>query len=249
MIIYETINTVNGKKYIGQDSNNDPTYYGSGKLLQYALKKYGIEKFQKRVIEYCNSLEELNEREKYWINKLGAVDDPNYYNIIEGGTGGYNEFAVQANRSKRLGKTWEEIYSSDGLQKMQGIESDPTPLIDYVKENGPWNRGKKNVQSGYWRGKKRPDISKKLKGRIVSKEHKEMISNTVSNIWLDKTSVYNTLEYRKKLSEARTRRWEREKITEEQFMEACVYNKTVTDRCHALQVSIPTYYKYKRMYS
>lgn len=42
MIIYKTTNTLNGKFYIGQDSNDDPTYLGSGtepteemKMLKY----------------------------------------------------------------------------------------------------------------------------------------------------------------------------------------------------------------------
>ena len=43
MIIYKTTNLVNGKIYIGQDSNNNPNYYGSGTLLHKAIKKYGLE--------------------------------------------------------------------------------------------------------------------------------------------------------------------------------------------------------------
>ena len=47
MIIYKTTNTINGKIYIGQDKNNNPSYYGSGKILQKAIKKYGKESYPK----------------------------------------------------------------------------------------------------------------------------------------------------------------------------------------------------------
>jgi len=39
MIVYKTINKINGKLYIGQDVNNDPNYFGSGILLNKAIKK------------------------------------------------------------------------------------------------------------------------------------------------------------------------------------------------------------------
>ena len=43
MIIYMTINNINGKKYIGKDVKNNPKYLGSGFDLQKAIKKYGKE--------------------------------------------------------------------------------------------------------------------------------------------------------------------------------------------------------------
>ena len=33
MIIYKTINLLNGKVYVGKDEKNNPNYYGSGKIL------------------------------------------------------------------------------------------------------------------------------------------------------------------------------------------------------------------------
>lgn len=55
------------KKYIGQHigSIND-NYWGSGVAITQALKKYGKGEFKKYVLEYC-SIEDLNEREIYWI--------------------------------------------------------------------------------------------------------------------------------------------------------------------------------------
>ena len=86
MIIYKTTNLINGKFYVGQDSNNNPEYYGSGNLLKKAIKKYGKENFIKETLEDCSTEEELNEREKYWIKETRAQELG--YNIAEGGQGG-----------------------------------------------------------------------------------------------------------------------------------------------------------------
>jgi group I intron endonuclease len=86
MIIYKTTNLINGKFYIGQDSKNDPSYFGSGKLLKRAIEKYGIENFTKEILEECVSQTHLNEQEKYWIEKTNAKMLG--YNIAGGGQGG-----------------------------------------------------------------------------------------------------------------------------------------------------------------
>jgi group I intron endonuclease len=95
MIIYKTVNAINGKFYIGQDSNNNPEYYGSGTLLKRAIEKYGKENFIKETLEVCFTKEELNEREKYWIKETKAQELG--YNIAEGGSGGntYSEETKQ----------------------------------------------------------------------------------------------------------------------------------------------------------
>jgi group I intron endonuclease len=87
MIIYKTTNLVNRKFYIGKDAKNKKTYLGSGVVLKQAIDKYGKENFKKEILEYCKDLEHLEEREKYWIDKLNALEQG--YNLTEGGTGGH----------------------------------------------------------------------------------------------------------------------------------------------------------------
>ena len=60
------------------------TYIGSGHALQNAIKKYGKENFQKVIISFANSDDELNQQEMDLINFLNAVEDKNYYNISNG---------------------------------------------------------------------------------------------------------------------------------------------------------------------
>jgi uncharacterized protein (UPF0297 family) len=81
MIIYKTTNTINNKIYIGQDKNNDPTYLGSGNLIKKAIKKYGKEKFIKEILYICNTIEELNEKERFYINEYNSINKEIGYNI------------------------------------------------------------------------------------------------------------------------------------------------------------------------
>lgn len=90
--IYLTTNLVNGKKYVGRHKSNvkDNSYFGSGSILKEAIKKYGKSNFTVDILEWCNSREELYEKEKFWIEKLNAVEDSNFYNIDNGGSGPQN---------------------------------------------------------------------------------------------------------------------------------------------------------------
>jgi hypothetical protein len=75
MIIYKTTNLINGKIYIGQTKHPDnKRYLGSGTYIKKSIKKYGRQNFLRETLEVCNTQQELNERELYWINKLNSTD-------------------------------------------------------------------------------------------------------------------------------------------------------------------------------
>ena len=88
MVIYKTINLINGKFYVGKDRTNNPNYIGSGLLLKQAIKKYGRENFIKEILESCADEKMLNISEQYWIKKLDSQNREIGYNIADGGTGG-----------------------------------------------------------------------------------------------------------------------------------------------------------------
>ncbi len=85
MIIYKTTNLINNKIYIGQSRKNNPNYYGSGKLIKGAIRKYGKDNFKKEILCECLTLDELNEKEIYWINYYNSTDLSIGYNIERGG--------------------------------------------------------------------------------------------------------------------------------------------------------------------
>lgn len=88
--IYKTTNKVSGKAYVGMCANtsNYRTYLGSGKLLSQAIDKYGKENFEREILEYCDTEEELRVAEMKWIKYYNAVESNTFYNLHEGGRGG-----------------------------------------------------------------------------------------------------------------------------------------------------------------
>lgn len=85
MVIYKITNIINKKIYIGIDTKNRPNYYGSGIAIKRAIKKYGKNSFNKEIIEKCDNIDQLNEREIYWISIYNSCDQKIGYNIAKGG--------------------------------------------------------------------------------------------------------------------------------------------------------------------
>ena len=89
--IYKIENLLNGKSYIGQSIEIEHRFakHKCAKddfYIHRAIRKYGVENFSFKILEECN-LEELNEKEKYWIKYYNSLT-PNGYNMIPGGSNG-----------------------------------------------------------------------------------------------------------------------------------------------------------------
>lgn len=95
--IYKITNKINGNIYIGQTiqtltqrwCNHVYAALTEGHKdytcpLHNAIRKYGEENFEKIILEEC-SIEELNDREKYWIQYYNSYN--NGYNATLGGDG------------------------------------------------------------------------------------------------------------------------------------------------------------------
>lgn len=91
--LYKITNLKNGKYYIGRRTSKEPPdvdpYMGSGKILKQAMKKH--KDFKKDIIETYNSQEELNRAELEIIT-AEMINDPQCYNLAEGGHGGYTYY-------------------------------------------------------------------------------------------------------------------------------------------------------------
>jgi group I intron endonuclease len=161
MKIYKTTNKINNKFYIGKDKYNNPKYIGSGIKLKNAIKKYGKCNFEKEILEYCDSSQELNEREIYWIKKLDAIKCG--YNMTDGGDGGNTLI-------KKNEKEIEELKIKHSISAKKYWNN----LSDNEKEILIKNRGIK-------KGTKNPKMSEQRKGR-----GNPMFGNYMYKIWIEK---------------------------------------------------------------
>jgi len=86
--IYKTTNLINNRCYIGKKVSSTfvNNYFGSGLILQEAIKKYGKENFKIEILQWAKTETELNQLEIYEIAR--AKKSNRLYNIAEGGTGG-----------------------------------------------------------------------------------------------------------------------------------------------------------------
>ena len=87
--MYQIENKCNGKIYIGVHSTTDLSdgYMGSGILLKNAILKYGINNFEKTILDFFSTQEEAYKAEAAIVNPEFILRK-DVYNIVEGGQGG-----------------------------------------------------------------------------------------------------------------------------------------------------------------
>lgn len=92
-IIYETVNLKNGRRYRGRHQTNqiNDGYLGSGNWIKSAIRKYGLENFERHDLFYAFNYDSLLWAEKEFVNKEW-VEESSTYNIVEGGGGSYTKF-------------------------------------------------------------------------------------------------------------------------------------------------------------
>jgi general stress protein YciG len=122
--------------YVGKHITNNLNdgYMGSGLKIRDAIKKYGLENFEKTILFECKSEDEMNAKEAEIVNEdFIARDD--VYNIKLGGDGGWDEANKKSTNAGSnhffKNKTTEEISeigrkgglaSAKRIQNMSPIE-------------------------------------------------------------------------------------------------------------------------------
>lgn len=123
MFIYKATSQTTGKVYIGQSSQtlqeriNQHNSHAFGHQYNYhfhnAIRKYGADDFTYEIIEdKIETIEELNEREKYWISQYDSYY--NGYNSTLGGDGRKTRDDELIIKLFKEGKRTEEICEITG---------------------------------------------------------------------------------------------------------------------------------------
>lgn len=119
--IYQTTNKINGKIYVGKHETYDLNdgYLGSGKHLNHAIEKYGVENFERKILFFCESHDELNAKEAEIVNE-NFVAREDTYNLKVGGDGGW-DFINDPNKSgydsEKRSKQIRNAYKNVELRK------------------------------------------------------------------------------------------------------------------------------------
>jgi group I intron endonuclease len=123
-IIYQITNNVNGKIYRGKHTtqNLDDEYFGSGKLINRAIQKYGIENFTKEILEYCETVEQLNERERFWVDEEWVLNKDTY-NLKLGGGGGWDYINREGLSSKPMSDENRKLVSERQKKRTGNLNS------------------------------------------------------------------------------------------------------------------------------
>jgi group I intron endonuclease len=133
MIVYLLTNKINGKQYVGQTieslqqrwKNHCWAAFNKKHRSEYlickALRKYGKDVFLVEQLDTAKTLDELNQKEKEWIAKLGTFG--NGYNMTEGGGG------IVGLRGERHGMWGKGHLVSGGLNPMFGKTGDLHPMF------------------------------------------------------------------------------------------------------------------------
>lgn len=118
MCVYTITNRETGRAYVGQSVGKVSRRWmahinksGAGlSAIKSALRKYGHEAFVFAVIDVAETREQLDRRERFWIERLNTVA-PNGYNFCDGGSGG-RVFSEESRRkmSESARARWPEGY-------------------------------------------------------------------------------------------------------------------------------------------
>jgi hypothetical protein len=116
--LYEVRNKINGKIYVGvhKTVDIDDGYMGSGKIIKRAIVKYGLDNFEKTVLETFASEEQMFLREKEFVNDE-FLSRKDVYNLRRGGQGGFDYI-------NKLGLNTKNIWSDEVAERRAKTRKD-----------------------------------------------------------------------------------------------------------------------------
>jgi hypothetical protein len=181
--IYKTTNTLTGKIYIGKHQTRDlkDGYMGSGKHLNRAINKYGIENFRKEILFQFDNELDMNIKEAELVTEEFCLREDTY-NLCVGGQGGFSYInrnkltnTKESLKKRHQNKTWLESVSknrmSNSVRTKRLLEKYPNGTTGFL--------GK--VHTDEWR-KNHSEVMKEKQSGLSNSQHGTMwITNGQEN--------------------------------------------------------------------
>lgn len=192
--VYRISNKLNGKFYIGchQTSNLNDNYMGSGKKLLLSIAKHGISNFEKEILKFFPSREEMLEYEKTLVTSE-LLANKLCYNLKVGGEGGFDYLnRTGLNKTGVKKRNYKEI-----AEKVKKTKSSRTYIVseEIRKKISIANKNRN------------PEINKRvsnaLTGRKLTEDHKKKISQSLKRHILNNNAKKEYVERMIKVREKR----------------------------------------------
>jgi group I intron endonuclease len=185
MIVYLAVNLRNGLKYVGATSaglnrrkkGHQNRAFSRGKksytLFHCALREYGWEVFEWKILSLCSSIEEMFSEEERWVRELNTQDRQYGYNMVEGG-GALNGYVYTDElRAKRsAANKARPPISAETRAKMRAAQSSRPPISEVTRAK----LAAANKTKSFFSDEHRLKLSMSKLGRPLSEETKAKIS-------------------------------------------------------------------------
>lgn len=206
MIIYKYTDLTDGKIYYGKTIGTlEERHKGHLSQLKFehkrsylhrAMAAHGLENFKLEEVEKCSSLEQLNEREKFYIARDNTTDPKIGFNLTKGGDGGamVGEALEKMRKPKKKHSAEANLAKSARMKghkhSLEAIEKMRAAAVGKKKsdEHRAALRKAKIGKPSNSAGKKRSKVSRKRmsdahSGVSLSKKHRDSLSKAVKLIW------------------------------------------------------------------
>lgn len=143
--VYKITNILNNKIYVGKHQTPDPSdnYMGSGKILLFAIAKYGIHNFKKEIIHVFDTEEEMNKKEAEIVTEE-FCKRADTYNLAPGGKGGFGFINDSGLRNGTENTMHDPAYKAHFIDCLKRGKETQRRLLE---ENGEWAEKFRNDRS------------------------------------------------------------------------------------------------------
>lgn len=195
MHVYVIINTRNGKLYVGKANDPDKRWQGHLRLptdspLYRAIRKYGEEAFEFRIVERCASEAEAYVAEKRWVAALNSMTTGRGYNQNEGGMGSVNP-SPETREKIRIANTGRRHTAATRAKLSAIVSGRPVSAETRAKKRA-------NATGRTHSEETRRKIGAAGKGRLLGDEQRDRLSQ----YWKGRTRPKPSPESRRRMREA-----------------------------------------------